>query len=304
MILLLSLLACTDRPSGTSGLPGHAVLHLDAAWDTRPWETSAGSAQQTLQATFTLPNADLDGTLSLEGAWWTVQATLNGTPLPPATGGLVPLWIPLDGGLRAGQNTLQLTLAAPAPGTSTLETGGSLSSRDRSGAARAQLLRPPLLLLHPPGAHLSALALHAAADGRLGAQAEVEDAPPGATVRFQAVLDGAVLATLGEAPVEDGRAHLPPEADWPERRRWAAPDAEAPLFWLRAELRDAQGAVLDQQAERVGARAVTVADGRLQVDGTPWVLLGARVVHDPRTPFAAQLSALAAGHIGALEIHG
>ncbi len=272
---------------------------LDGAWSTRPWTADRQSpGPLALTTTFTLPAERLapGAVLVLEGAWWDVQGTLNGRDLPPATGGLAPVEIPVGDALKAGENTLSLRISAPGPDTPALAHGGGLAS---SGWRRElpDLQVAPRIDLRPAAA-VTGVALPLDS-GRVTPTARVVDAPPGARVRFSASLDGDVKADLGEAPVVDGVATAP-------ARPWSLPawTPGAPaLVLVRAELVDAGGAALDTHIVRTGALDIAGDSHGLRLGGAPLRLMAVRVTNrDGR--FAAPFAELAGGGVNGVEIHG
>ena len=299
LLLSLSLLGCTPQPSFAPVSRGTVVL--GAGWSAQPWEDpplNTASLSTATQLRLPAGMAGAGSELRLDGAWWTVEATVNGTAAS-ATGGIAPTWVDLGGALVDGENTLSLQVSPPAPNTSTLETGGSLSSAARSPRG-AQLLAAPILLLQP-AQHVSYATLGATGSG-LHPRAVTEDAPEGATVHFKAVLDGKVLADLGTAPVVAGTAQAT-EAPFPTDA-WGI--GAGSLFWLVAELRGADGAVLDRWAGRTGARQAQPSDsGGLQIGDQAGPLMGARMVNEGDMDFFRErLQGYAAAGVNALEVHG
>ncbi len=292
MLLLAILQGCTTpAPPAT-----RAELVLDAGWSTAPWRQPTGHQELRIEGTFDLgPDPGAGSVLRIEGGWWHITATVNGTPLPSVTGGLTEALISVGPHLRPGENTLALQVVAPA-GIDPILTGGSLSSVGRSSGA-ALLQAPPRLLLRPE-AHVSDAWLEVR-DGQLYPHAELTGAPAGAVVAFSATLDGHVLAELGRADILEGRADAPPLPD--DLPSWAA--GAARLLHLHAVLLDADGQPLDDLIVRTGARALTAAP--LALDGEPLRLMGARVVNQgPQTSLSESFAQLAPAGINAAEIHG
>ncbi|MFT5681686.1 MAG: hypothetical protein ACI8RZ_002592 [Myxococcota bacterium] len=291
MTLLLTLLGCTTpAPPATRG-----ELILDAGWSTAPWIRPSGHQHLNITGTFDLGEAPGSGSvLLIEGGWWHLTATVNGTTLPTTNGGLTEARIPVGPHLRPGENTLTLSISAPTNVDSIL-TGGSLSSVRRDQGA-ALLQAPPRLLLRPE-AHVDDAWLEVR-DGLLISHAEVVGAPPGAIVRFSATLDGNVLADLGTAAVSQGRADAPGlPRDLPA---WAM--GSAALLHLHATLLDGDTR-LDEAIVRTGVRELTAAP--LALDGEPLRLMGARVINrEPQTSLPDTLAQFAPAGINAAEIHG
>jgi hypothetical protein len=299
MILsLLMLASCTGRPDFTP--VGRATVTLDAGWSARPWETPGSSVKVLeLSTKLTLPAALAGGgsELRLDGAWWSILATTNGET-SAGTGGIAPTWIDLGDALRPGENTLSLRITPPAPNASSLMTAGSLTSAARAPQG-AQLQAAPTLILQP-AVHVSFAEVGATAEG-LRPRALVEGAPEGATVRFRAVLDGALLADLGSAPVTAGTAQAPLQP-W-SKKPWGI--GGGALFWLTAELTDTSGVVLDRWAGRTGARTAAAGESGLVIGGQSSVLMGARMVNQEDTAsFRERLAWYASAGVNALEIHG
>jgi hypothetical protein len=290
---LALLLASACTPAVPPAM--RAELTLDAGWSAAPWQQSAGGAELRIEGTFDLDGAGDGSVLLVEGGWWRLTATVNGTVLPAVTGGLTEAAIPVGPHLRPGENTLALRVTAPS-GVDAILTGGSLSSVGRDQGA-ALLQAPPRLLLRP-AAHIADAWLEAR-DGQLFPHAEVAGAPAGATVRFSATLDGRPLADLGTASVAAGVADAPGQPrDLPA---WAA--GSAALLHLHAELRDADGTRLDDAVIRTGVRQLSAVP--LALDGTPLRLMGGRVVNqDPQTRLAEVFARLAPAGVNAAEIHG
>jgi hypothetical protein len=296
--MLLILVACTGTPAADP--TGRATLDLASAWDRQPWLGQSGGGQALrLQARVDLP-ADrvLPGSvLVLEGAWWTVQAEVNGAALPPATGGLAPVELPVGPHLRAGENTLSLVLSPPAPGTPPLLTGGGLTSGARWKPNQPDLQVAPRLELRP-AAHVATVALPLDG-GRVTPTATVAGAPDGSRVRFSVSLDGEQVAQLGDGPVVDGRATAP-EAGW-DLDDWR-PGRPA-LYLAQAELLGPDGAVLDRMARRTGALDISHDARALRISGDPVRLMAVRITsHDRDLP--ARFRELAPGGANGVEVHG
>lgn len=169
---------------------------------------------------------------------------MNGRALPPVTGALGPVVVPVGELLQPGRNRLQVHLEAPAEDTDFLATAGRFSDLQ---------VTPPLHLLLRPEEHLEQAWLPM--KGKLVTpMARVHAPPKGAAVRFYALLDGKILQELGEAPVEEGLAVAP-------AARWGGPlwnpeeGKEDALFHLVAELVAADGELLDQGAWRTASRS-------------------------------------------------
>lgn len=279
---------------------GRATLDLSAAWDAQPWDARGpGPVGLQLTGRVALP-ADRLGAgsvLVLEGAWWDVQATINGVSLPASTGGLAPLRLDVGPHLRAGENTFVLVLSPPAPGTPPLQTGGGLASGGGWRADRADLQVAPRLELRP-AAHVRSVSLPLDA-GQVRATARVDGAPAGARVRFTVALDGEQVADLGEGPVIDGVATAPATA-WP-LDDWR-PGRPA-LYLARAALVGAGGETLDAMAQRTGALDVAGDEAGLRLAGDPLRLMAVRVTgHDRDLP--GRFAALVAGGANGVEVHG
>lgn len=298
LALLLLVAACTGVPAADP--TGRASLDLGAAFDRQPWATGPTEGRGLrLVARFDLP-ADrvMPGSVVvLEGAWWTIQATVNGTALPPATGGLAPVELPVGPHLRAGANTLMLELSPPPPGTPPLLTGGGLASGARWKADRADVQVAPRLELRPE-AHVQTVALPLA-DGRVTPVARVARAPAGSRVRFSVSLDGEQVADLGEGSVLDGRATAPETA-------WGL-DAWRPgnpaLYLVQAELLGPDGVVLDRFSRRSGALDVDADAAGVSVSGEPARVMAVRITsHDADLP--GRFAELASGGVNGVELHG
>ena len=291
--MIALLLAChTDTAAPTT----QSELLLTAGWSAHPWAESVRSNPITIEGTFDLGDDPGAGSvLVVEGAWWNLSATVNGTVLPGVTGGLTEAHIPVGPHLRDGDNTLHLTVSPPG-NTDPILTGGSLSSTARQ-AQNPLLWSPPRLLLRP-GVYLDDAWLEVR-DGTLHPHATAVGAPSGATIRFSATLDGSVLASLGEVAVVSGQADA--SADVTDLPRWQSDAAQ--LIHLTAELRDASGTSLDTLAVRTGIRELSAVPFTL--NGSPLRLMGARVVNDgPQTSLPQTMATFAPAGINAAEIHG
>ncbi len=295
LALLLLLPACTR--SAPTGDATRLHLRLARGWTLTPdpkppWIAPARMPQVTLQRTLDLPpGRDTSGTiLRLRDVSWTATVTVNGTELPPQTGGLAPIDVPVGPHLRPGTNTLQITITGPA-GVSPL-----LSGQD---SRRARLGEPPELLLQPT-AHVAAHWTRLDGDTAY-ATAHISGAPAGSTVHFQAWVDGQVLQSLGQAPVRDGVATT-------SGTRWSQPTwgiglpADPALFHLVATLAGPDGQLLDRASVRTGLRDFRVADRQLQLDGSPVRLIGQRVTDHSHLGAIATLTGQA-GH-NVVEFHG
>ena len=296
--LLLALAACAQTPAADP--TGRATVDLSAAWDRQPWRDGVVDGQGLrLQGTVTLP-ADrvLDGSvLVLEGAWWTVETAVNGVALPAATGGLAPLRLEVGPHLRAGDNTIVLTLAPPPSGTPALLTGGGLASGSRWKPTRADLQVAPRLELRP-AAHVATVSLPLKG-GRVTPTARVDGAPQGSRVRFSLSMDGEQVAVLGDAPVVDGRATAP-STDW-TLEAWR-PGRPA-LYLAEAELLGPDGALLDRMAQRTGALDVSHDASGFRLSGEPLRLMAVRITsHDGDLPL--RFGELVSGGANGVEIHG
>ena len=291
--MIAILLSCVTDSASPSA---QASLTLAHGWSAAPWEQAARSPELHIEGTFDLGAAPGGGSvLVVEGAWWQLTATVNGTTLPPVTGGLTEAHIPVGPQLRAGENTLSLRIAAPV-GVDPILTGGSLSSVNKHKGI-AMLQAPPRLLLRP-SAHIDAAWLQAVGD-TIRPHATTSGAPADATVRFWVSLDGKILAELGENALVEGQVEAPAvSAALP---RWAV--GEASLLYLHAELRDADGTRLDEAIVRTGIRELTSSP--LSLDGTALRLMGARVVNQsPQTSLPDTMASFAPAGINAAEIHG
>jgi hypothetical protein len=295
---VLALAACTGTPAMDA--TGRATLDLSSAWDQRPWETGgAGGPGLQLTGRVVLPAERLGAgsVLVLEGAWWGVQATVNGVALSPATGGLAPVQLDVGPHLRAGENTFVITISPPPPGTPPLLTGGGLASGGGWRPDRPDLQVAPRLELRP-AAHVDTVSLPLDA-GQVAATARVTGAPEGARVRFTVALDGEQVASLGEAPVVAGVATAAATAwtldDWRPGR--------PALYLAQAELLGPDGAVLDRLARRTGALDVSGDESGLRIAGEPLRLMAVRVTnHDRDLP--GRFRALVAGGANSVEVHG
>lgn len=297
--MILALLASCSRTPSLAPV-SRATVVLDGGWSEAPWDTPSENARAlTLSTTLDLPEglAGAGSELRLDGAWWEIQATTNGQ-VSATTGGIVPTWVDLGGALKAGQNTLALRIVPPVANASTLMTGGSMTSAARAPRG-AQLQSAPTLILQP-AQHVSYAEVGATPEA-LHPRAVLDGVPDGATVRFRAVLDGRVLAELGQATVAGGIAQAP-AVPW-RGDTWGI--GEGALFWLSAELRSADGTVLDRWDGRTGARAAQPAEGGLRIGDQVAVLMGARMVNDADTEaFRERLRGFAQAGVNALEIHG
>jgi len=298
LVLLLLLAACTGTPAADP--TGRASLDLAAAFDRKPWSAGGREGRELrLEARFDLP-ADrvmLGSVLVLEGVWWTVQATVNGSALPPATGGLAPVALPVGPHLRAGANTLVLELSPPTPGTPPLLTGGGLASGARWKPDRADLQVAPRLELRPE-AHVQTVALPLD-NGRVTPTARVAGAPAGSRVRFSVSLDGEQIADLGEGSVAEGRAAAPMTA-W-SLDPWRPGDPA--LYLVQAELLGPDGVLLDRMSRRTGALEVDADASGVSVSGGSVRLMAVRITsHDADLP--GRFAELAPGGVNGVELHG
>ena len=298
LALLLLLAACTGTPAADPTV--RASLDLAAAFDRQPWSAGGPEGRDLrLAARFDLPADRVmrGSVLVLEGAWWTIQATVNGTALPPATGGLAPVELAVGTHLRAGANTLVLELSPPPPGTPPLLTGGGLASGARWKPDRADLQVAPRLELRPE-AHVQTVSLPMN-DGRVTPVARVAGAPVGSRVRFSVSLDGEQVADLGEGSVRDGRATAP-ATTW-GLDAWRPGDPA--LYLVQAELLGPDGSLLDRLSRRSGALEVDADASGVSVSGEPVRVMAVRITsHDADLP--GRFAELAPGGVNGVELHG
>ncbi len=282
---------------GGEAPPLHATLDLAAATTPQPWAARPGAPAanaQQLTVRFVLEPAQVGrgSALVLEGLWWSATATVNGVALPSVTGGNAPAEVPVGPHLRAGENTVVLDLAPPTT-EQPIEHGGGLASSSFA-RDRPTLQAPPRLVVRPE-THLKWATLRAEGDAVVPVAQTA--APVGSQVEF-VWAGGRQTATVDEA----GRAEGAPV---PWSGPWWAPGAPA-LVPLTTTLRaTAEGAVFDRLTERVGVRAVHLADGQVLINGTSKRLVGARVTNRPDLgAFPDRLGALLPAGVNALEIHG
>jgi hypothetical protein len=228
--------------------------------------------------------------LILRDVSWSVQVTINGTDLPPATGGMAPIHVPVGQFLQAGANTIRIVVSGPK-GISPLLSGQT--------NRRARLGEPPELVLKPTG-HIDHAWVKLVGD-LATAQAIVGNAPPGSRIHFAAVLDGQTLQDLGQAEVIDGGAHANP-AKW-QGPLWHLSLSNGPaLFNLVVTLISKDGDLLDRTAIRTGLRSFEFVDQTLRLNGKQIRLIGQRVRPKDSLGYVAKLTA-AAGH-NVVEYHG
>ena len=298
-------LALAALLAGCSGPPAmeatsRATLDLSSAWNAQPWRTSgAKSVGLRLSGRVDLPAGRLGAgsALVLEGAWWGVQATVNGVALPATTGGLAPVHLDVGPHLKVGENTFVLAISPPPEDVPALLTGGGLESGRVWRPDRADLQVAPRLELRP-AAHVDTVSLPLDA-GQVRATARVSGAPEGARVRFTVSLDGEQLTSLGEAPVVGGVATAPATA-------WSLDDwrpGRPALYLAQAELLGPDGAVIDRLARRTGALDVAGDGGGLRIAGEPQRLMGVRVTNRDRD-LPKRFREAAASGVNSVEVHG
>lgn len=296
-MLLLFLVGC----DWTSGGAAHtrASIVLSEGWSSQPWSsTERPSHSVEMQTNIHLPDgiAHAGSELRMDGVWWAIDGNVNGNMLS-ATGGIAPVWLSVGPHLQEGQNELSFRLTAPEQATSTLLTGGSLTSSARAPTG-AQISAAPTLIFQPEQ-HVSYAELQTAAEG-VRPMAHTVDVPNGATVTFQAVLDGKILQRLGTATVQDGVA-LGELVDWGSAS-WALGDSA--LFWLTASL-EIDGQQIDHWAGRVGSRAVFPVNGGLNIGNASTQLMGGRMVNEAdMDSFSERLQMMTSAGLNAIEIHG
>jgi len=268
--------------SGGERLPG--AVHDDPC---------APHAPAVHEVAFELPagRGGARATLVMPDLWWQATVTANGRELAPAVGAPGTAEVPLDGALKAGENRLRIVVEE-ASGRPLLETNGCLRTPELGGGVE--------LILHPE-TWIRDGALVAEGEG-VGAAVRVRAAPAGARVHAEAWLDGERLEWGGSAEVSgDGVARIA-AAPWPGPR-WRPQEADGDaLVHLAATVVDDGGQVLDRATVRAGVRALTFADGELQLDGEPFRMMAIRA--DPEQPPHAQLAGWLAAGVNAVELHG
>jgi len=135
-------------------------------------------------------------------------------------------------------------------------------------------------------------------------EVRVVDAPPGASVGAEFLLDGASLAE-GEAILTAGSAQL--ELRLPEDLRWEPWDSAPPIGQCVAHLRDGAGHVLDVRRSRCAVGSVAYEEGRLRIDGQEvhlWATMLEPLASSPRGDLGRSRSHLRRAGVNALETHG
>ncbi len=275
VILAVILGGCSGAPGVHTG-GGVADVVLPIRW-------AAGPAVRG-ETTFVLEEPAEAGTqLRLEGFWWRVGLTLDGTPLPAAFPGYAPLNVALPT-LSAGEHHLVVSVEAPGGDSPVV----SLRNGNRAPLAGALTLR----LQRSVAVEAIAVPL---LDGVLHPAVTLREPPPGGTLEVVVSRDGERVVSWGPQPADAALAALP----WPGER-WAIGRPE--LYLVTAILRDAAGAVLSERTERVGFREATLREGTLYLNGAQAPLLAVRSQPGRDPSVAAALAA--SGGLNAVELHG
>lgn len=281
LVACLVFSACHRTPTSRE----RATLYLDEAWQPDLWSVvPVESRSLSARAAFSLPpeRAHSDAVLVFEDLMWQAAVTVNGTALPPITGGIGPVRLPVGEHLRAGENVIDVVV------TSDDTVPSVLRGTDRP---QARLGSPPRLAFGPEDG-LSGVVGYLDTDGVHAAAS----APAGARITAEIARDGERLRALGAAPLTGGRAETA-GVPW-DGARWPAPDS---LVFVWVTLEDAAGNVLDKRAVRAGFRTVALDERDLMINDTPTRLLAVR---QPRGPLDAGVHALLEVGANTLEYHG
>lgn len=226
--------------------------------------------------------------LVLSGVFGTATVTWDGVVIATVQAGHGPNELDLSDKMSVGKHSVDISLTragVPPP----ILLGG-----DRQ--ATPMLVDPPILLLRP-AAHVSRIAVPVSG-GNVTATAVVKGAPDGATVRFLAALDGAVVADLGKAAVVDGVATAPAIPLTIPQWKMLSPA----LYNVFAILEAADGSLLDAYGTRMGPREVKVNDTGFDIGEVPARIVGWRSGPRPFTP--ADFGPLIRTGGNAFEYHG
>lgn len=300
---LVALLACTGSADGPPALIDGPVLpKLDIAAPpplTRlairlggpvPINADPRLDATSFHAVVTVPAGFPMGgaALVLSGVYGQATVSLDGAVIAMVPAGPGPTEVDLEGKLTTGAHTVDIALTrigVPPP----MILGG-----DRR--TTPMLVDPPVLLLRPTS-HVTRIAVPVAG-GQARPTAMVANAPDGATVRFLATLDGAIVADLGTGPVIDGKVVAPATP-------WTLPQWQlhAPaLYEVFALLTTADNTLLDAYGTRLGPREVGLTDTGFNIGGESMRLVGWRSGARAFTP--ADLVPLLNTGANAFEYHG
>lgn len=268
------------------------TIEVPSQWETQGfgeynYGRSAGPGRQPLDEygeyryKFKVPASwrGSDVRIVFEGVMTDTEVRINGRPAGPVhQGGFYRFSYEVSPLLKyGGTNQLEVTVHKESANASVNNAERRADWWNFGGIYR------PVYLTATAPEHIGHHALDARADGTMGVELELEDAPDGASVRYTLT---PLTAPAGPAqellrPVDDDEIHH--ELKWTDVRTW---ECEHPnLYTLRIALLSPEGKVLHEVESRVGFRTVELRphDG-LYVNDVKVVLKGVnRHVFHPET---------------------
>ncbi len=295
------LMACSNGDNQASPGPMAPVSaqypHQQARLDLGAVSLTAGSevglAEGSIQFT-------LDDRYPTEGAklqfadlWSTAEVWLDEAYLGEVSGGSFPGEIEVGDFLRPGTHRLGLRVRSPGKKSGLLQGARKEIDYEKASVGGVQLHLAPAV-------HIDWLALPIEA-GMVRAKASAPKAPEGATIRFEAALDGKLFQSLGKAEVHNGIAQA--EAiEW-GGPLWSPQTGSSALFQFSATLFDKMGEQLDQRIVRSGLRETTATKEGLLLNGKPTPIVAVRMEENWKKD-GTNLDELLRVGVNSIEIHG
>jgi hypothetical protein len=135
--------------------------------------------------------------------------------------------------------------------------------------------------------------------GRVVPRLRLQGAPEGARARVEIVLDGRVLQTWEDEPIQGDQVALTPHR-W-KGPRWSPKEGPGLVHGV-VSLLDAEGNTLDRYTRRTAPRDFRLSEDRFLLEGRPFPLLSVRAGDPGR--FLAGFDRAARGGANAVEFHG
>jgi len=299
-LLLLAACSSEEVPHRTAVVLAPAIAQnpfqqarLDLGNISLNASTESGMAEGTLLF-------NLDDRYPTEGAkirfsdlWSTAEVWLDDLYLGNVDGGSFPGEIEVGDFLRPGSHRLGLRVRSPGK-----KSGLLLGARKEVDYNKASLGKIELLLA--PAIHIDWLALPFT-NGKVRPKAFAPKAPEGASVRFEAGLDGQTIQQLGEAKVLDGLA-VADEIDW-EGALWSPDSGSSALYQFSATLLDAEGKTIDHYVARNGLRETATSAKGFLINGKTTPVIAVRMEESWKNNETNFNELLQVG-INSIEIHG